>query len=209
MLYSIMKSILVPFSMFLVKEIKGLENIPEKGAFILASNHCSYLDPVIIPAIFVKYFKRKVHYLGKKELLNSWLGKKFHAAVGTIPLDREKGGKTALKLALDALRKGKIIGIFPEGTRSANGKLQKGKTGVARLALAAKVPVIPIYLEGTFNLMPRGAIFPKLKKGVTANIGKPIYFNKCYGKQNKAAFRKAAAVVMKKIAELSKQKHII
>jgi 1-acyl-sn-glycerol-3-phosphate acyltransferase len=193
--------------MFLIKDIKGLDNIPKNGAFIVASNHVSYLDPVIIPAILVKYFKRKVHYLAKKELFEGWIGSAFQNATGGILLDREKGGKITLKNALNMLKRGKVIGIFPEGTRSKNGKLQKGKTGVARLALAARVPVVPVGLRGTFALMPRGRVFPKLKKNVKVNFGKPILFKKYYGKQNKTIFRKVTTIIMEKIAELSKQKY--
>lgn len=201
-----MKNIVVPFSMFLIKDLNGIDNVPKKGAFILASNHSSYLDPIIIPAIFIKFFKRKVHYLGKRELFETWIGKKIHNAVGTIPLDRERG-EAALKSALKLLKEGGVIGIFPEGTRTKDGKLWRGKTGVARLALAAKVPVVPIGITGAFELMSTGGIFPKFKKNVAVNIGKPIYFKKYYGKGSKAVFREVTTIVMKEIAELSKQKY--
>ena len=96
--------------------------------------------------------------------------------------DRQAGGKEALKWAVKALKQGKIIAIHPEGTRSLTGKLQKGKTGVVRLALAAKVPVIPIGLIGTFEILPKGKYIPKLKRA-TMNIGKPMYFGKYYDKK--------------------------
>ena len=206
MIYQLTAAILMPFTMFIIKSISGLDNVPKKGAFILASNHCSYLD-VIIPVIFAKYFKRKVHYLGKEKLFESWLGNKFYTACGLILLDREKGVKTALKTALKSLKEGNVIGIFPEGGRSRDGRLQRGKTGVARLALAARVPVVPVGLIGTFDLMPPGRVIPKFKKKVKMNFGKPLHFDKYYGKKNKVIFRKATTTVMEKIAELSKQKY--
>ena len=209
MLFQIVKRTLMPLSLLLVKDIKGLENIPKKGAFIVAANHVSYLDPVIIPSIIFKFFKMKVHYLAKKELLGGWTGSIFLAACGNtlIPLDREKGGKIALKNALNALKDREIIGIFPKGTRSLTGKLQKGKTGVARLALAAKVPVVPVGIIGTFDLMPKGKLFPKFRKKVKVSFGKPIYFDKYYGRQNKSIFKKVTTIVMEKIADLSNQEY--
>lgn len=207
MLYQLTKAVMVPFSMFLIKDIKGLDNIPKNGAFIAVSNHVSYLDPLIIPSIFIKYFKRKVHYLAKRELFEGWIGSTFQNATGGILLDREKGGKIALKNALNMLEKKEVIGIFPEGTRSKNGKLQKGKTGVARLALAARVPVIPVGLIGTFEIMPKGKRIPKLKRA-KINIGKPIYFNKYYDKKiTRRLLRNITDEIMKEIAKLSKQKY--
>ena len=206
MLYQITKIILVPFSMFLIKDIKGLDKVPKKGAFILASNHSSYLDPIIIPVIFVKYFKRKVHYLGKKELFKTWVGKKIHNTLGTIPIDRG-GGDNALEKAIDTLKAGKIMGIFPEGGRTRTGKLNKGKTGVARLALWAKVPVVPIGIKGSYEIWPVHQKIFKFKKRIYINIGKPIYFSKYYNKKiTKRLLREATTIVMKQIANLLKQK---
>lgn len=208
MLYQLTKAILVPFSMFLIKDMKGLDNVPKKGAFIVATNHVSYLDPIIIPSIFVKHFKRKIHFLAKKELFEGWIGGMFETATGGIPLDREKGEKTSLKNALNALRKGKIIGIFPEGGRSANGKLQKGKTGVVRLALAAKVPIVPVGIKGTYDIWPRQKKIFKIKKVVKINFGEPIYFNNYYNKPiTKKLLRALTAKVMRDIGKLCGEKY--
>jgi len=208
MIYKFVIAVTVPFSMFLIKDIKGLNNVPEKGAFIVASNHESYLDPILIPSIFVNHFKRKVHFLAKKELFEGIVGNIFESATGGILLDREKTGKTGLKNALNALKEGKIIGIFPEGTRSLTGKIQIGKTGVARLALWARVPVVPIGINGTFELMPKGKRIPKFKKNVTIRIGKPLYFNKYYHKSTtKKLLREITINIMENIARLSKQKY--
>ena len=105
------------------------------------------------------------------------------------------------------LTQGKIIGIYPEGTRTLDGKLQRGKTGAARLALAAKVPIVPVGLIGTFEILPKGKNIPKLKRAIV-NIGKPIYFDKYYGKENdKKTIRLVTTKVMKEIAKLCKKKY--
>lgn len=208
MLYYITKSISVPFSMFLIKDIKGLANVPKTGAFILASNHASYLDPIIIPSIFVKHFKRKVHYLGKKELFEPWIWKKIHNAAGTIPIDKKGRNKKALENALDALKQGKIIGIFPEGGRTKTGKLCRGKTGAARLALWSKVPVIPVGIKGSYELWPVHQRIFKFKKAIYIHIGKPMFFNKYYNKKvTKKLLRSITTKIMEEIANLLRQKY--
>ncbi|MCH8329185.1 MAG: 1-acyl-sn-glycerol-3-phosphate acyltransferase, partial [Nanoarchaeota archaeon] len=185
----------------------GLKNVPKKGAFIVAANHASYMDHLIIVCTLVSYLNRKVHFLSKKEHFSNPLKAMWHKWAGAIPLDRQAGGKEALEWAINALKHGKIIAIHPEGTRSLIGKLQKGKTGVARLALAAKVPVVPIGLIGTFDILPKGKYIPKLKRA-TMNIGKPMYFNKYYNKKiTKTLLRKVTNDIMKEIAKLCKQEY--
>jgi|TARA_Y100000310_G_scaffold288345_1_gene313888 1-acyl-sn-glycerol-3-phosphate acyltransferase len=189
------------------KEVKSLQNIPKKGAFIVAANHASYMDHLIIVCTLIKHLNRKVHFLSKKEHFDNPLKAAWHRYAGAIPLDRQAGGKEALRWAIKALKKGKIIAIHPEGTRTLNGKLQKAKTGAARLALAAKVPIIPVGLIGTFEILPKGKYIPKLKRG-TINIGKPLYFDKYYNKKiTKGLLRKITNDIMKEIAKLCNQKY--
>jgi len=207
MVYPIIKRIIPPVIKFWIKKVNGLENLPKKSAFIVAANHASYMDHFIIVSTLVKHLNRKVHFIAKKEHFDNIFKKIWHNYVGAIPIDREKGGKEALKWAVKALKEGKIIGIHPEGTRSLTGKLQKAKTGIAQLALNTKVPVVPIGLIGTFEILPKGKYIPKLKKA-TMNIGKPLYFNKNYNKSiNKKVLREVTTKVMKEIAKLSKQKY--
>lgn len=207
MVYPIAKRIIPPTIKFWIKEVNGLETVPKKGAFIIAANHASYMDHFIIMSTLVPYLDKKIYHLAKKEHFDNIFKKIWHKYVGAIPLDRETGGKEALKWAIKALKKGKIIAIHPEGTRSLNGKLQKGKTGVARLALASKAPVIAIGLIGTFEILPKGKSVPKLRKAVM-NIGKPMYFPKYYGKKlNKKILNEVTTKVMKEIARLSNQKY--
>ena len=208
MIYWLTKLISVPFSMFLLKEVKGLDNLPKERGFILASNHCSHLDPIIIPSLFIKQFKRKVHYLAKEELFKPWILNKVLKAAEIIPIDKKGRNKKALENALDALKQGKIIGIFPEGGRTKNGKLCRGKTGVTRLALEAKVPVVPVGIKGSYELWPVHQRIFKFKKAIYVNIGKPMYFNKYYNKKvTKKLLRSITTKIMKQIANLSRQEY--
>ncbi len=207
MVYPIGKRVVFPIVKFWIKEIKGIENIPRKNTFILAANHTSYMDHFCLGYVIVPYLNKKLHFLAKKEHFENIFQKIWHTYAGAIPIDRQAGGKEALILAIKALKEGKIIGIYPEGTRSLTGKLQKAKTGVARLALATKVPVVPVGLIGTFEILPKGKHIPKLKKAFI-NIGKPIYFPEYYGRKIiKRILEEATIKIMKEIAKLSNQKY--
>ena len=207
MVYMFPKLAIIPVIKLYVREVNGLENIPKKGAFIAAANHASYMDHLIIASYIVKHLNRKVHFLAKKEHFDNILKKAWHTYAGAIPLDRQSGGKETLKWAIKALKEGKIIAIHPEGTRSLTGKLQKAKTGIARLALASRVPVVPIGLIGTFEILPKGKYIPKLKRAIM-NIGKPMHFPQYYNKKiNKRILRIITDKLMKEIAKLSKQKY--
>ncbi|MBW2976364.1 1-acyl-sn-glycerol-3-phosphate acyltransferase [Candidatus Woesearchaeota archaeon] len=201
MLYPVLSFFIANFCKLFIKEIKGIKNLPE-GGFIIASNHASFLDPSLICSILLDKFHIKVHYLGKKELFETFLGKIFHEATGTIPIDRRGKDKSGLEKAINHLKKGGVIGIFPEGTRSEDGKLQDGKTGVARLAIGSQVPVIPVGIRGTYDVWPRQKKLFRLKRVVEVNFGKPIYFDKYYTKQDKATFKKTTKIIMKRIAKL-------
>lgn len=205
MVYLLTKLTIIPAIKLYVSEVKGLENLPRHVAFIAAANHASYMDHLIIASYLITHLDRKVHFLAKKEHFDNIFKKAWHIHAGAIPLDRQKGGKKALRWAIKALKEGKIIAIHPEGTRSLTGKLQEAKTGVARLALSAKVPVVPIGLIGTFDILPKGKYIPKFRRAVI-NIGKPIYFNE-YKKINKRVLREVTTKIMKEIAKLCKQKY--
>jgi 1-acyl-sn-glycerol-3-phosphate acyltransferase len=199
----VFKQIMKPF----IGKIVGLENAPKDKNFILAANHDSYMDHLIIATVFINYLNKKVHFLAKKELFDNPIKKRFHEWADAIPIDRQSGGKDALKVAINALKHGKIIIIHPEGTRSVDGKLQRAKTGVARLALAAKVPVLPVGLIGTFAILPKWKKIPRLRKA-KIKIGKLMYFDKYYRKENdKKTIRFVTTKVMKEIAKLTGEKY--
>lgn len=207
MAYPIGKEVICPIVNLWFKKVNGLEHIPKKGPLIIAANHESYIDHLIIVCTFTYHLKEKIHFLSKKEHFDNIFKKAWHTYAGAIPLDRQTGGKEALKWAVKALKQGKIIAIHPEGTRTLTGKLQKGKTGVARLALTAKVPVIPVGLIGTFEILPKGKNIPKLKRAIM-NIGKPMYFNEYHKKKTTARLLKEITdSIMKEIAKLCKQEY--
>ena len=201
MVYPIGKRIVFPIAKLWIKEINGMENIPKDKPFIIAANHSSYMDHFGMGLLIVPHLNKKLHFLAKKEHFEG-MQKIWHKYAGAIPLDREKGGKDALKWAIHALNEGKIIGIYPEGTRSLTGKIQEGKTGIARLAVAAKIPVIPVGLIGMFDIMPKGKIFPRFKRA-TINVGKPIQFS--YDDASDKLLRLMTTKIMKEIAKLSNQ----
>lgn len=169
----------IPLVKFLfIKEIKGLENIP-KRSFILASNHQSYLDLYIVAGVCVP---KRFHFIGQ---IDNWKGiagffvKLYYKMNGVIPLNRksEESREIAVQKAIEVLKKDEILIMYPEGKRSLDGKLQEGKLGVAKIFLKTGVPILPIGINGSFDLLPpHGKL--KIKKIVKVNIGKPLYFEK-------------------------------
>ncbi len=207
MVFPIAKRTIIPAVGLFVRNAEGIENVPLEKGFILAANHCSYMDHMVLSSVVVPKLNKKLHFLAKKEHFDGWFQNKWHRWTGAIPIDRESGGKEALDEAVKLLKKGEIIGIYPEGTRSSTGKMQKGKTGVARLALAAKVPVLPVGIKGTFEMLPKGKLIPKLKRA-DINIGKLMYFDKYYGQgDNRDTLRDITNQIMKEIARLSGQEY--
>ncbi|MAE43181.1 1-acyl-sn-glycerol-3-phosphate acyltransferase [Candidatus Woesearchaeota archaeon] len=190
-----------------VKNVYGLENVPKKNGFIVAANHSSYMDIWSLSSTFLRKLKINIRFLAKKELYDMWLLRWFLSSYAPIPFDRKLQKKIGLKEALNTLKKGDVVGLYPEGTRSLTGKIQKGKTGVARLALCAKVPVVPVGIKGAFEVMPKGTYIPRFKKNIIITIGKPMYFNKYYNKPiTKKLLRKITDTIMREIAKLSGQR---
>ncbi len=183
----------------------GIEHIPKSTGAVLAANHASYLDHFIIGGFVFKV--RTAHYLAKKEHFDSFFQGLWHRYLPAIPLDRESGGQEGLQKAIEHLRKGNLIMIYPEGTRTLTGKMSRAKTGAARLALSAHVPVIPMGITHTFHILPKGKKIPVRGKA-DLHIGKPLYFDHYYGKENDhATLRKVTTIIMKEIARLSNQRY--
>ncbi len=207
MVHAIIKRTIIPIIKLWIKKINGLNNIPSDRNFIVAANHSSYLDHLVISSIIIVNLNKKVYYLAKKEHFDTFFQRLWHTYVGAIPIDRQAGGKEAIETAVRYLKNNKVIGIYPEGTRTLDGKLQRAKTGVARLALAARVPVLPVGLIGTFEILPKGKSIPRFKRA-TVNIGKLMYFDEYYGKENnKKAIRLVTTKIMKEIAKLCKKRY--
>lgn len=162
---------------FLIKEVKGLENIP-KTNFILASNHQSHLDQIATAYVCVP---RRFHMIGQVDRYRG-LTKLFlyfvYFLAGVIHLNRksEESKERAIEEAVKVLKKGDILVIYPEGTRTRTGEMGKGKLGIAKIFLRTGVPILPVGIKGNFELMPPGKGFPKIKRMTEINIGKPLYF---------------------------------
>jgi 1-acyl-sn-glycerol-3-phosphate acyltransferase len=210
-MYWVFKAILKPLlrALYGIK-VQGLENIPRKGASILAANHVSFLDSFFIPLV-VRW--RKVTYLAKADYFKTWKTAWFFNMAGQIPIEREGGEKseTALNTALKVLKEGNLLGIYPEGTRSPNGKLHRGRTGVARLALAAGVPIVPVGLVGTDEVMPKEAKMPRLfgRPKVIVKFGKPLEFDRFADRdRDRFVLRSMTDELMYEIMQLSGQEYV-
>ncbi len=152
--------------------LEGFERLPASGPAILAPNHVSFLDS----AFLMLHVPRNISYVGKAEYMDSWKTKFIFPALGMIPIDRAGGDKSqaALDTAEGVLRRGELFGIFPEGTRSRDGILHKGRTGAARLALKVGCPIFPVGVLGTREIQPPDAKLPKIRRDCTIKIGRPI-----------------------------------
>ena len=208
MVYPITKRV-IPF---LIKpwlgKCTGIENIPKEKGAILAANHSSYLDHLIIGSYIVSRLNKVAYFLAKKEHFDTFFQRQWHRYLKAIPIDREAGGRDALAKAIEHLNKGDLIMIYPEGTRTLTGELSRAKTGVARLALAGHVPVIPIGITNAFKILPKGKKIPKLGLKADLNIGKPLYFDKYYDlEDDKHTLRKITTLIMNEIAKLSNTKY--
>ena len=183
----------------------GAENVPKGGA-IFCANHSSYLDHLFVGYYFAKHFHKVPRSLAKKEHFSDPLQWLWHTYVGAIPLDREAGGQEALEKAASLLRKGEWIMMYPEGTRTLTGKLNRAKTGAVRLAIQARVPVIPMGITNTFYTQPKGRMLPRGKRKSDLNIGKPMEFTS-RKQPTKAQLRAATNSLMREIAKLAKTEY--
>jgi 1-acyl-sn-glycerol-3-phosphate acyltransferase len=209
----VVKSLLAPV-LYLVwrPRNEGMGNVPAVGPAILAGNHQSFADHFFGPLPL----RRPIVFLGKREYftgkgLKGLISKGFMSGVGVIPLDRTGGdaSEQALTTGLRVLREGKLLGIYPEGTRAPDNRLYRGKTGVARLALESKAPVIPMAMVNTFELMPPGQIWPRLGVRPGVRFGTPMDFSAYYGRgEDGAVLRMITDEIMQAIAELSGQEYV-
>ena len=208
MLYTLTRKILGPVARLLYRPvIEGRENIPRTGPLLLASNHLSFVDSIVIPLVT----PRRVVFLAKSEYftghgMRGALKRWMFTAVGCVPIRRGTAGaaQEALDSALEILRDGLAFGIYPEGTRSRDGRLYRGRTGVAWLALTAGCPVVPVGLSGTQDIQPVGSRVPRIRK-ITIRFGKPLDFSYLQGTRPGLARREATDAVMAAIHELSGQ----
>jgi 1-acyl-sn-glycerol-3-phosphate acyltransferase len=206
-LYPVAKAIITPFFAAAWKlDVRGLENVPASGGAILCPNHTSVLDSFFIPAVL----PRRITYVGKAEYMDDWKTRTLFPALGMIPIDREGGdaGERALATAQRILESGQLFGIYPEGTRSRDGRLYRGHTGPARLALRTGSPIVPIGIVGTREVMPPDAKMPKLRQPVKITFGRPIDPGRYDANAERLALRQMIDEVMYEIRELSGQDYV-
>ncbi|MFD8839034.1 lysophospholipid acyltransferase family protein [Streptomyces griseofuscus] len=213
MFYYLLKYVLLGPLLRLVfrPRIEGLDHVPAAGPAIIAGNHLSFSDHFLMPAIL----KRRITFLAKAEYftgpgIKGRLTAFFFRSAGQIPVDRsgKEAGQAAIREGLGVLDKGELLGIYPEGTRSHDGRLYKGKVGVAVMALRAGVPVIPCAMIGTFEAQPPGRTLPRVRP-VTIRFGKPLDFSRFAGmEQQKAVLRAVTDEIMYAILTLSEQEYV-
>ncbi|MFG2710507.1 lysophospholipid acyltransferase family protein [Streptomyces goshikiensis] len=213
MFYHLLKHVLLgPLLRLLFRpRIEGLENIPAEGAAIVAGNHLSFSDHFLMPAIL----RRRITFLAKAEYftgpgVKGRLTAAFFRSAGQIPVDRsgKDAGQAALREGLGVLAKDELLGIYPEGTRSHDGRLYKGKVGVAAMALGAGAPVIPCAMVGTFEIQPPGQKLPKIRR-VTIRFGEPLDFSRYAGLEGeRAVLRAVTDEIMYAILGLSGQEYV-
>ncbi|MGY6019231.1 lysophospholipid acyltransferase family protein [Streptomyces spinosirectus] len=213
MFYYVLKYVLLGplLRLFFRPRIEGLDNVPAEGPAIVAGNHLSFSDHFLMPAML----KRRITFLAKKEYftgpgVKGRLTAAFFRSAGQIPVDRtgKEAGQAAIREGLGVLGKGELLGIYPEGTRSHDGRLYKGKVGVAVMALKAQVPVIPCAMIGTFEAQPPGKVIPN-SHPVVIRFGKPLDFSRYAGMENeKAILRAITDEIMYAILTLSDQEYV-
>jgi 1-acyl-sn-glycerol-3-phosphate acyltransferase len=191
--------------------VEGEENIPPEGAAIFASNHLSFSDSIFLPLVV----PRRVTFLAKSDYFTGrgFKGRAtaaFFRGAGQLSVDRSGGGagKAALNSGLKVLRRGELLGIYPEGTRSPDGRLYRGRTGVARMALEAGCPVLPVAMIGTDKAQPSGKKVPKIMR-IGVRIGKPLDFSRYEGMEdNRFVLRSITDEIMYELMLLSRQEYV-
>ena len=191
--------------------VTGLENVPSTGGMILASNHLSFIDSVFLPLIL----ERRIFFLAKSDYFHGkgfsgWAMKAFMNGTGMLPIDRSggKASEASLNTGLRVLHAGDVLGIYPEGTRSPDGKMYRGRTGVARMILEGHVPVLPVAMLETEKVMPVGRKLPKVRR-IGVVIGKPLDFSRFDGLEgDRFVLRSITDEIMYEMNRLSGQEYV-
>jgi 1-acyl-sn-glycerol-3-phosphate acyltransferase len=207
-LYTVARALLSPvFRRLYDVRTEGLQHLPEHGPALICANHISFMDSLFVPLVL----PRRITYVGKAEYLDSWKTKHLLPALGMIPIDRGGGSASerALNTAARLLERGELFGIYPEGTRSRSGKLYKGHTGPARLALRTGAPLVPVGIRGTNVIQPPDAKAPKLRGEVEIHIGHPIEVDRYRDRtDDRLVLRQLTDELMFEIRELSGQQYV-
>ncbi len=213
MFYWVLKHILIgPWLRILWRPwTEGVENVPTQGPAIIVSNHLSFSDSFFMPLMV----SRKVTFLAKSDYftgrgIKGLFTKMFFAGAGQVPVDRSGGraSEAALLTALRILNEGNLLGIYPEGTRSGDGRLYRGRTGVARMALEAGVPVIPVAMIGTYEIQPPGQVKPRVRR-VGMRFGAPLDFTRYEGLGgDRFILRSVTDEIIYALMDLSRQEYV-
>ncbi|WP_411285267.1 lysophospholipid acyltransferase family protein [Lapillicoccus sp.] len=213
MFYWVLKTVVLgPLLRILFRPwVEGEENIPEDGAAIFASNHLSFSDSIFLPLVL----PRRLTFLAKADYftgrgLKGRATAAFFRGVGQLPVDRTggKAGEAALSSGLKILRRGELLGIYPEGTRSPDGRLYRGRTGVARMALESGAPVLPVAMIGTDKAQPTGKKVPKIMR-IGIRIGAPLDFSRYEGMEDdRFVLRSITDEIMYELMLLSGQEYV-
>ncbi|MCU1377490.1 MAG: 1-acyl-sn-glycerol-3-phosphate acyltransferase [Acidimicrobiales bacterium] len=201
-----MKLVLTPILRFFFRiRVEGLEHVPTEGPAILASNHVSFSDSIFLPVVL----RRRLTFVAKAEYFEDPKTAWFFRAMGQIPIKRGGGPASlrALESAAEVLQAGQLFGIYPEGTRSPDGRLYRGRTGVARLALDNQVPVLAVAMIGTREAQPIGQVWPNLFRPITIRISAPMRFDDCDA-SDRLALRQVTDEIMFELRRLSGQEYV-
>ncbi|NBR64549.1 MAG: 1-acyl-sn-glycerol-3-phosphate acyltransferase [Micrococcales bacterium] len=190
--------------------VRGSEKIPTDGAAILASNHLSFSDSIFLPLML----RRPVVFLAKSEYftgtgIKGTLSRWFFKGTGQLPIDRSggKASEAALNTGLGVLGQGQLLGIYPEGTRSPDGRLFRGRTGIARMVLEAKVPVFPVAMIDTEKVQPIGRRFPRIRR-IGVVVGEPLDFSRFAGMEgDRLVLRAVTDEILYELMKLSGQEY--
>ncbi|CAL9375403.1 MULTISPECIES: lysophospholipid acyltransferase family protein [Streptomyces] len=213
--FLLIKALLGPLLRVLFRpQVEGAERIPGSGPVILAGNHLTFIDSMILPIVV----DRQVFFIGKDEYvtgksLKGRLMAWFFTGVGMIPVDRDggRGGVAALMTGRRVLEEGNVFGIYPEGTRSPDGRLYRGRTGIARLTLMTGAPVVPFAMIGTDRVQPGGSGLPRIGPGrrITVRFGEPLDFSRYEGMdRDRYVLRAVTDEVMSHVMRLSGQEYV-
>jgi 1-acyl-sn-glycerol-3-phosphate acyltransferase len=206
-MYRTLKRVLPPLvNPYLHLQVEGIENIPDRAPAILASNHLSFIDSIVLPM----NISRPVYYLGKADYWDSWRTRWFFKGTGVVPVHRGGGEKSeaSLTTGIEILSRGELLGIYPEGTRSPDGRLYRGKTGPVRMALEADVPIVPCAVAGTDQAMPSGRYVPK-REPVSVRYGQPLDLSRYRDRRTDPfVLRSATDELMYEIMMLSGQEYV-
>ncbi len=198
MIYKIAKVLAtIVLKLFFGFEVIGKENIPKRAPYLVAANHVSYLDPIVVGIAL----PHKIHFMAKKELFKSRFFSWFLSQLGVFPVNREGLDISSIKQSISILRNGGVLGIFPEGTRSRDGKFKGANRGVIGIAIKGKVPILPMGIIGTYETWPPGKKLPKFSK-IILKIGKPIELAEFFDQSGKINYEKGIEILTQRIEEL-------